>query len=67
MRHTFATLHLMAGTHFMQVSRWLGHATYTITLDRYGDWIPTEASVVADLADPTTGLAPVLTLADRRI
>ena len=24
----------------MQVSQWLGHASYTLTLDTYGDWIP---------------------------
>jgi integrase len=40
LRHTFATLQLSAGTHFMQVSKWLGHSTFTLTLDIYGDWIP---------------------------
>ena len=29
LRHTFATLQLSAGTHFMQVSKWLGHSTFT--------------------------------------
>lgn len=24
----------------MQVSQWLGHASYTLTLDVYGGWIP---------------------------
>ena len=24
----------------MQVSQWLGHATYSLTLDVYGDYIP---------------------------
>jgi integrase len=40
LRHTFAALQLSAGVHFMQVSQWLGHSTYTLTLDVYGDWIP---------------------------
>jgi integrase len=40
LRHTFATLQLSAGVHFMQVSQWLGHATYTLTLDVYGGYIP---------------------------
>ena len=31
---------LSAGVHFMQVSKWLGHSTYTLTLDVYGDYIP---------------------------
>lgn len=42
LRHTFATMQLMAGTHFMQVSKWLGHGSFTLTLDTYGDWIPEE-------------------------
>jgi len=40
LRHTFATLQLSAGVHFMQVSKWLGHSTFTLTLDTYGDYIP---------------------------
>jgi integrase len=40
LRHTFATLQLSAGVHFMQVSKWLGHSTFTLTLDVYGDYIP---------------------------
>ena len=24
----------------MQVSKWLGHSTFTLTLDVYGDYIP---------------------------
>lgn len=40
LRHTFAVLQLSAGVHFMQVSKWLGHSTYTLTLDVYGDYIP---------------------------
>jgi integrase len=43
LRHTFAALQLSAGVHFMQVSKWLGHATYTLTLNTYGEWIPAEA------------------------
>ena len=42
LRHTFAVLQLSAGVHFMQVSQWLGHATYSLTLDAYGGYIPTE-------------------------
>lgn len=42
LRHTFATMQLMAGVHFLQVSRWLGHGQPSLTLDVYGDWIPAE-------------------------
>lgn len=43
----------MAGTHFMQVSKWLGHATYTLTLNTFGDWIPDEdADDINHLPEP---------------
>jgi integrase len=57
LRHTFAVLQLSAGTHFMQVSKWLGHSTFTLTLDVYGDYIPErDGSAVNNLPEPT---APV--------
>ena len=44
----------MAGVHFMQVSRWMGHSTFTLTLDTYGDWIPEEdGGALNDLPEPT--------------
>lgn len=53
LRHTFAVMQLMAGVHFMQVSRWLGHSTFTLTLDTYGDWIPEEdGGALNDLPEP---------------
>lgn len=33
-------LQLSAGTHALQVSKWLGHSTFTLTFDTYGDYIP---------------------------
>jgi integrase len=55
LRHTFATMQLMAGTHFMQVSKWLGHGSFTLTLDTYGDWIPEEDGGAANtLPEPPT-------------
>ncbi|MCZ4519512.1 tyrosine-type recombinase/integrase [Rhodococcus ruber] len=57
LRHTFATMQLMAGTHFMQVSKWLGHSTFTLTLDTYGDWIPEEDGGAGNnLPEPTAVL-----------
>jgi integrase len=53
LRHTFATLQLSAGVHFMQVSKWLGHSTFTLTLDVYGDYIPEEdGGAVNNLPEP---------------
>jgi integrase len=39
LRHTFATLALSAGEHYMQVSKWLGHSSYVLTLTTYADYI----------------------------
>jgi integrase len=39
---TFAALQLSRGTHFMQVSEWLGHASYLTTMWVYADWIEGE-------------------------
>jgi integrase len=53
LRHTFAVLQLSAGVHLMQVSQWLGHSTYTLTLDVYGGWIPeAEGGVPNALPEP---------------
>jgi integrase len=55
LRHTFATLQLSVGVHFMQVSKWLGHSTFTLTLDVYGDYIPEQDGGAANnLPEPTT-------------
>ena len=54
LRHTFATLQLSAGVHFMQVSKWLGHSTFTLTLDVYGDYIPAQdGGALNTLPQPT--------------
>lgn len=39
LRHTFATLALSAGEHYMAVSKWLGHSSYVLTLTTYADYI----------------------------
>ena len=59
LRHTFAALQLSAGVYFMQVSQWLGHSTYTLTLDVYGDWISEQDGGAAnDLPEPTAPAPP---------
>jgi hypothetical protein len=43
----------------MQVSKWLGHSTFTLTLDTYGDWIPeADGGVANSLAEPTAPAQP---------
>ncbi|EIT93614.1 tyrosine-type recombinase/integrase [Mycobacteroides abscessus] len=39
LRHSFATMNLSAGEHYMQVSKWLGHSSFVLTLTTYADYI----------------------------
>lgn len=59
LRHTFAVLQLSAGKPFMLVSEWLGHSTYTLTLDVYGGWIPGDTDAAANnLREPIAAAKP---------
>jgi integrase len=42
LRHTFASNLLTAGTPIFKVSKWLGHSSIEITVNRYGHLIPHE-------------------------
>jgi integrase len=46
LRHSFATMNLSAGEHYMQVSKWLGHSSFVLTLTTYADYITEDAQVV---------------------
>jgi hypothetical protein len=52
LRHTFATMQLSTDVHFKQVSKWLGHSTFSLTLDIYGDYINEDVSQPAGLSRP---------------
>jgi integrase len=52
LRHTFATLALSAGEHYMQVSKWLGHSSYVLTLTTYADYISGDELAAPKLARP---------------
>lgn len=57
-RHTFASIGIAAGVNAKTLSTYLGHATITITLDRYGHLMPgseVEARTMLDayLSDPS--------------
>ena len=64
LRHTAAALWLTAGVHFMQVSKWLGHASYVITMTVYADWMPDEeaANPPPEPQAPTTPATNVVAL-----
>jgi hypothetical protein len=51
----------------MQVSQWLAHSTYTLTLDAYGDWIPQQdGGAVSNLPEPTAPATKVVELFGRQ-
>lgn len=52
LRHTFATLALSAGEHYMQVSKWLGHSSFVLTLTTYADYIREDDSAAPNFARP---------------
>ena len=50
-RHTYARLLIAAGVNSKAVSTYMGHATITITLDRYGHLMPGNEAQTANLLD----------------
>lgn len=50
LRHTFAAMNLSAGEQYMQVSKWLGHSSFVLTLSTYVDYIRED-----ELAAPKVG------------
>ena len=60
LRHTYATLALSAGEHYMAVSKWLGHSSFVLTLTTYADYIREDNTAAPNFK------RPVVT-ADRRV
>lgn len=50
-RHTFASMMIAAGVNAKALSTFMGHATISITLDRYGHLMPGSEAEAADLLD----------------
>src|SRR6201999_1901469 len=50
-RHTFASLMIAAGVNAKALSLFMGHASITITLDRYGHLFPGSEDEAAGLID----------------
>jgi integrase len=55
LRHTCATLLLGRGVHPKLVQHLLGHASVTMTLDRYSHWVPSMGRHAADGMDEALG------------
>ncbi len=51
LRHTAASLAIAAGASVKGVQAMLGHASATLTLDRYGHLFPDELDAVAERLD----------------
>ena len=50
-RHTFASLMIGAGVNAKAIATYMGHASITITLDRYGHLMPGDEEQAAGLLD----------------
>lgn len=58
LRHTYAALHLQAGTDVYYVSRMLGHADITLTVHTYGAWLQPHRRAAVDVLDRTPAETP---------
>lgn len=57
LRHSFATMALSAGEHYMQVSKWLGHSSYVLTLSTYADYIREDDTAAPKFGRPIAARA----------
>ena len=57
-RHTFASLMIAAGVNAKALSTYLGHASVTITLDRYGHMRPGNEEEQRACSTPTCRATP---------
>lgn len=62
LRHTFATMNLSAGEHYMQVSKWLGHSSFVLTLTTYADYIREDDEVAPKVGRGTVAEDKVVSL-----
>ena len=66
LRHTFATLALGAGEHYMQVSKWLGHSSFVLTLTTYADYIREDELAAPKLVRPVAAASDKVVGLQRR-
>lgn len=57
LRHTYATLALSAGEHYMADSKWLGHSSFVLTLTTYADYIREDDTAAPKFARPVAKVA----------
>jgi integrase len=66
LRHSFATMNLSAGEHYMQVSKWLGHSSFVLTLTTYADYIREDELPAPKVGRGMAGMLTNVTQLDRR-
>jgi integrase len=67
LRHTFATMNLSAGEHYMQVSKWLGHSSFVLTLTTYADYINEDEQAAPKVGRGVVGRGNIVALGRRAI
>lgn len=55
-RHTFASMMIAAGVNAKALSTYIGHASISITMDRYGHLMPGSESEAAGKLDAYLGI-----------
>jgi integrase len=65
-RHTYASLMLQNGESPAYVQRQLGHASYQLTVDTYGKWLPMGNKAAVDRLDGVAGQNVVAAVAGNR-
>jgi integrase len=67
LRHSFATMNLSAGEHYMQVSKWLGHSSFVLTLTTYADYIAEDELAAPKVGRGVVESANVVSIARNRV
>ena len=57
LRHSVAAMNLSAGEHYMQVSKWLGHSSFVLTLSTYADYINEDEPAAPKVGRGTASVA----------
>jgi hypothetical protein len=59
-------MNLSAGAHYMQVSKWLGHSSFVLTLSTYADYISEDELAASKVGRGVVGHANTVVALERR-
>jgi hypothetical protein len=60
-------MNLSAGEHYMQVSKWLGHSTFVLTLSTYADYINEDDQAAPEVGRGTVSSRTNVVALDQRL